>query len=734
MYNYAGIVINNESIQLDRFFTYRIPDKLKDSIKKGFRVKVPFGVSNKKVDGFVMELYEDIDDKIGRIKDIICFCENFPLLQDKDIFLIKLMKEKYICTYLECIKVFLPTGIIKGVKEKKQKVIYCIKPLDSKYHKEPYIRIYETVQTYNGILNKNQLSCRFEFSLSSINTLIKHGFLVCEEKKVERFSNREYPLYPSKTLNSEQNNALNSIIKGGKKKYLIHGVTGSGKTEIYMHLVSEMIRQDKDTIILVPEISLTPQIVERFKGRFGNNIAVFHSKLSDGERYDEWFRVCQGNVKVAIGARSAVFLPFNNLGLIIIDEEHEGSYKSDSNPKYNAREIAEMRCEIENSKLVLGSATPSVETYYRCKKGEIELITITHRADGAVFPEINIIDMREELCNNNRSIFSNSLYEGIKARLNKKEQIMLFLNRRGFSTFVSCRKCGYVFKCDKCDISLTYHNDEKALLCHYCGTKQSISRICPKCGSKYVKYFGIGTEKVEEEVKKYFPDCKTVRMDFDTTRKKDSYENIYRTFKNGKADILIGTQMIAKGLDFHNVTLVGIIAADMSLNLPDYRSGERTFQLITQVSGRAGRGQKKGEVIIQTYNPDNYTIKYSSSNDYINFFNHELGIRESMNYPPFSKILCINISSKNEDLLIKSIQSVGINLKNILKNSDKIEMLGPCPCEISKIKDLYRWQIILKGDFNYEFAYQIKKSIYELLKDVYNEIRVSMDINPNSLL
>jgi primosomal protein N' (replication factor Y) (superfamily II helicase) len=475
-------------------------------------------------------------------------------------------------------------------------------------------------------------------------------------------------------------------------------------------------------------------MVERFKGRFGSEISVFHSRLSQGERFDEWFRVKEGKVKVAIGARSAVFLPFDRLGMIIIDEEHEGSYKSESDPKYHAREIAELKIGLTGCKVVLGSATPSLESYYRATTGGMELFTLKNRADGAQMPEILTVDMREELKNNNRSIFSQELITGIEECLAKKEQVILFLNRRGFSTFVSCRSCGYVYKCESCDISLTYHHDSGLLTCHYCGKSQKLDKVCPSCGSKYIKYFGIGTERIESEARKQFPGARTLRMDFDTTRKKDSHENIYNKFKNQEADILIGTQMVAKGLDFKNVTLVGIIAADLSLNLPDFRSGERTFQLITQVSGRAGRGRKKGKVFVQTYNPDNYSIGYAVKADYEGFFKEEIKIRKLMDYPPFTDILSINMSSDQEELLIKCIQNIGIILKNILMNYDKIELLGPSPCMISKIKDSYRWQLLIKGKIEPEFAGYIRKTVYDLTKDVYNSIRVSIDINPTSLL
>lgn len=733
MYKYAGVIINSNSIQLDRLFTYEIPENLIEKIKIGNRVLVPFGLGNKKVDGFVIELYHDAEN-IKRMKKIYSIFNEFPLLTQENLILIEQMKEKYLSTYMECIKTIIPSTLFKGMKNKKEVLIFTGKLLEGKFDKEPYQSIYNIVRENNGKFTKTYLSKDFQVSLSSINTMLKHEFLIQQESIVNRYNDREYLSYEKKKLNEEQKNAVDKILNFHQKKFLIHGVTGSGKTEIYMSLVQKMIDQGKESIILVPEISLTPQMVERFKGRFGKDITVFHSKLSDGERLDEWLRVKEGKVKVAIGARSAIFLPFENLGLIVIDEEHEVSYKSDSDPKYNAREIGEIKTDLYNCKLVLGSATPSIETYYRCNNGEFELITLNNRADGASMPQVQIVDMREELINNNRSIFSKRLFEEIQNRLNKKEQIILFLNRRGFSTFVSCRKCGYVFKCNNCDISLTYHNFGDSLICHYCGSKQKVSKSCPKCGSNYVKYFGVGTERVQEEIKKYFPQAKTLRMDFDTTRKKNSYEYIYNTFKEGKADILIGTQMIAKGLDFHNVTLVGVIAADLSLNLPDFRASERTFQLITQVSGRAGRGKKEGTVIVQTYNPESYSIIAASNNNYLGFYNEEINLRNIMNYPPFSQIMLINMSSENENLLIKNIQNVGIILKDILKNNDKIDILGPCPCEISKIKNNYRWQIIIKGDMELELKKYIRDRIYETLKEVYNHIRVSMDVNPLSLI
>jgi len=733
VFKYAGVVINNESSEVDKIFTYKIPKNLMNLIRIGQRVKVPFGRGNKMVFGFIIELYETYESTYN-IKNIDSICDDFTVLREKDIELINLMRKKYICTYLDCIKLIIPTAINRGMKQKTSNKIFIKNRLTDKYNREPYSNIFFAVENNNGKYSKSELSKNFKLSLSSINTLIKHDFLSADKKIIDRYNQKKYKKYCEKKLNENQQFAVNKIINSNKNKFLIHGVTGSGKTEIYMNLVNIMMKQGKDSIVLVPEIALTPQTVERFKGRFGDKIAVFHSGLSDGERYDEWIRVKTNKVKIAVGARSAIFLPFSNLGMIIIDEEHETSYKSEITPKYTAVEVGIIKSNLENCKLVLGSATPSLETYYKCTNKEMEIITISKRADGAKFPKISIVDMKEELALNNKSMFSGLLLNEIHRTLSKGDQIILFLNRRGHSTFVSCRKCGYVFKCEHCDISLTYHSGINKLICHYCGNTKNLTSICPKCGSKYVKYFGVGTEKIEKEINKIFTGAKTLRMDYDTTRRKNAYEIIYNKFKAGEADILIGTQMVAKGLDFKNVTLVGVIAADLSLNLPDYRANERTFQLINQVSGRAGRGLKEGRVIIQTYNSESNAIIAAANNDYLGFYEEEIKIRKSMEYPPFSDIFLINISSKNEDLLIKSTQNISLLLKNIIKEYSNIKMLGPCPCVISKIKEMFRWQIILKGKINHEFAAYMKKFLYECIKNDYNDIRISVDINPISLL
>lgn len=728
---YAQIIINNDALDIDKPFTYEIPDDLKEDAKVGQWVRVPFGVRNSLVDGFILSIRKESIDNI-KIKKIKIIKQVEPILSEDNLKLIDFIRRNYLCKYIDVIRLLIPQGVLRGVRNKYKLVIGIGSKPTSKEVEERYGDIIEFVKNNNGKFNKSELINLYSFSQYKINKLIKEEYLGVEEEIVYRYNNKEYIEYREKKLTSEQFKVLEQIRKSNKKIFLLKGVTGSGKTEVYMNLVDEVISQGKSAIVLVPEISLTPQMIERFKGRFGKDIAVFHSKLSDGERYDEWYRVKERKAKLVIGARSALFLPFSNLGLIVIDEEHENTYKSDQNPKYSTKEVAEFLSKIKNCKVILGSATPSIETYYRSITGEIGLVELNNRIDNKPMPIMDIIDMREELNSGNISMFSRKLFVEMKEALYKKEQIILFLNRRGFSTFVSCRSCGYVFKCPKCDISMTYHRDGY-LRCHYCGYGQKQQKICPKCKSKYVKHFGTGTERVEQEVKKYFKDAKILRMDVDTTRKKNSYEEIYNSFKSGEADILIGTQMISKGLDFKNVTLVGILAADMSLNVPDYRASERTFQIITQVAGRAGRGDKEGRVVIQSYNPNHYSLIYAKNYNYEGFYNEEFTNRGLMYYPPFGKILLINISAKDESLLRKFIVSLKNNLHDISKKYFNIEMLGPVPCIIAKIKDNYRWQILFKGDLSLEFCEKVKDKLYQLNKNVYNEIKVTIDINPNSL-
>lgn len=592
-----------------------------------------------------------------------------------------------------------------------------------------------------------ELMTRTDSSLSTIKALERKGIIGIFEKEVYRTPiKKDIKPYEKLQLSLEQRYCVDTIlesINNGEKnnKFLIHGVTGSGKTEIYLQLVEEMIKRGKETIVLVPEIALTPQTIHRFVGRFGDNVALLHSKLSFGERFDQWRKIKEGKVKIVVGARSAIFAPFTNLGLIIIDEEHESTYKSSMNPKYDTIEVAEKRCEQLGAFLVQGSATPSIESYYRSRKGDTKLLNLKKRVKDKKLPEVKIVDMREELKLGNKSIFSKELYEAIDENLKMGKQTILFLNRRGYSTFVSCRQCGYVVKCSECSISMTYHLGDNKLKCHYCGLAINPPKICPVCRSKYIKYFGIGTEKVEEFTRKFFPKAVVKRMDMDTTSRKGSHESILNKMKDEKIDILIGTQMVAKGLDFKNVTLVGIIAADTSLNLPDFRSSERTFQLITQVAGRAGRGDLEGKVVVQTYNPDHYSIQYAKDHDYLAFYNKEILLRKEFNYPPFVNLISIviygednmhvgMITRKIYNLLIENIEDSG--LKDL-----KDSIVGPFPAPLEKIKKNYRYQIIIKSKD--EYMEQLKQVIEWVCILNRNKIdltgvKFNIDINPNSIL
>lgn len=729
---YAEVIINSEALEIDRPFTYKVPEEFNNEIKIGQIVKVPFGKGNKTSEGFILNLKNDDNIKF-KTKNIAAILVKDPVIDEDDINLIEFLREKTLCKYIDAFRLLIPVGIMKGAKAKKKKVI-VLKNEDLSNIKNPdgYKKIVEFFKANSGKYTKSELINDHSISQYKLNKLIENEVLSIEEESVFRYNDRVYNKDSAKTLTIEQENIIREYINSDDTMFLLKGVTGSGKTEVYMKLVERVLLEGKSAIILVPEIALTPQMIERFKGRFGVNVALFHSKLSDGERFDEWFRVKEGKAKVIVGARSAIFLPAKNLGLIIIDEEHENTYKSEQNPKYQTKEVAEYLSELKGCKVILGSATPSIETYYRALTGEMKLLELNSRIDNKPMPPMKVIDMRNELKGGNKSLFSRELFIAIQERLKRKEQIILFLNRRGFSTFVSCRSCGYVFKCDECDISMTYHKNG-LLICHYCGKTKREARECPKCHSKYVKFFGAGTQRVEEEVKKYFNNAGILRMDVDTTRDKHSYERIYNTFKNGEADILIGTQMVSKGLDFKNVTLVGILAADMSINIPDYRAAERTFQIITQVAGRAGRGDKQGEVLIQTYTPQHYSLQYAVNYDYEGFYEKEFTVRAMMKYPPFGKLLLINGTSKKEELLKNFMHKITMMIKPLVENCLDIEILGPIPCMISKVKENYRWQIVIKGEFDSYFSKNIKEILYDENKNVYNDIRISMDINPNNL-
>ncbi len=668
----------------------------------------------------IIEYIEKNDDKVD-IEQLKSFFNHINI----NLYL-KKMKDKGIISIKQIIQ--------KDVYLKKEKYIFLNDEIHIELpnHAKKQIEALKIIQGNSGIGYKD-IKAKYNVEYSTINTLAKKGCINIVEREEYRELNSGASYTNKHILTEVQKEALNKIFDycDQNKPVLLHGVTGSGKTEVYFEIIDKYLNLAKEAIILVPEISLTPQTIGRFKNRFGDNIAVLHSGLSQGERSDEWKKIKRGIAKIAIGARSAVFAPFHNLGVIIIDEEHENTYKSEISPKYLTREVAQKRCEIENAKLILGTATPSVETYYKAQTGEFGLVEMLERVNGKQMPKVIITDMREELKNGNKTIFSEKLMNAILDTLKSGDQMILFLNRRGYSTFVSCRECGIVMKCPRCNISLTYHMSENRLTCHYCGYNIENPKNCPKCSSKNIKYFGVGTQKVEKEFQKKFNIFNTVRMDADTTTRKNSHEALLEKIRTKQSKVLIGTQMISKGLDFPDVILVGIIAADTSLNLPDFRSAEKTFQTIAQVAGRSGRGEKAGIVIVQTYSPEHYSIKYAQVHDYKGFYEEEIKVRKQLEYPPFTLITNIIISGEDENLVIRKATELSILIDHEIHGSG-IEKLGPVSAPIARIKNKYRWQIILKGKDEEKIKETIKKLIYS---DSMNEnINMNIDMNPINML
>ena len=658
------------------------------------------------------------------------------------------MARKYFCNISDCIKLMLPPGtqskdISNRVKEKTGNFVFLNKPKDEieilienrKIKSDKHIKVLRFLEKNDGIYISD-LEQITEVNRSVFKTIEKNGYIKLVEKQIERnpFINKNIERDIPKKLTEEQQKCfegINFCIQNEEfSKNLIYGITGSGKTEIYLQLIQKVLEKGKEAIVLVPEISLTPQMVDRFLARFGDIVAVLHSKLSAGERFDEWQKISNGEKKIIIGARSAIFGPVKKIGIIIIDEEHDMSYKADSTPRYNAKDLAKYLAEKNNCPLVLGSATPDMITMHQAKQNEIILYTLKNRANNARIPKVEIVDMRNELAIGNRSMISFKLQEEINKNLENKKQTILFLNRRGYSTFIMCRECGYVAKCKNCNISLTYHMNVNKLKCHYCGYEADVINECPECRSKKIKYFGTGTQKLENEVHKLFPNANTIRMDLDTVTKKNSHEEILNKFKKENIDILLGTQMIVKGHHFPKVTLVGVITADASLNLEDYRAVERTFQTLVQVSGRAGR-EENGNVIIQTYNPDHYAIIDSQKQDYDLFYNQEISLRKMLNYPPFCDIILINFSGKKVDE-VKKISNL-VYKKLISVQNGNINVYKPVPSPVDKIQNNYRWRIIIKCKVTSKILdiinYAIKDDIIKKSKDT----KVIVDINPNTM-
>ena len=740
----AEVIINSTAKKLNRTFDYKIPKQLEDYIIIGSKVLVPFANFKTPEEAYVVGIKDKSEFKV---KEIIKIEDN---LTDKQIELAKWMAKEYYCNVSDCIKLMLTPGTRNKnrenrISEKKINLVYPKKEIEElefdietgNIKTEKQKRVLKFIIDNPGCM-VSEIEMFTDCTRGVVNTLVKNGYLEIIEKKIDRdpLINKEIKKTQKLTLTNEQKKAFDKIIESIKvfKEFLLFGVTGSGKTEIYLQLIEKVISDSKTAIMLVPEISLTPQIINRFIARFGKEeIAVLHSKLSVGERHDEWNRIKDGKAKIVIGARSAIFAPLKNLGIIIIDEEHDSSYKSETTPKYQAKEVAKKIAKEENCPLILGSATPEISTYYKSEIGEIERLELTKRANKSSLPKIKIIDLKQELANGNRSMLSNELYQSIEENIKNKEQTILFLNRRGFSTFIMCRECGYTAKCKNCNISLTYHKYDGKLKCHYCGYEEPLITTCPECNSNKIRYFGTGTQKLEQEIKKQFPEIKTIRMDVDTVTKKNSHEKILESFKNENIDILIGTQMVVKGHHFPNVTLVGAVAADSSLNIDDYRANERTFQTLTQVAGRAGRGEKEGKVIIQTYNPENFSIQCAQKQDYQKFYETEKALRQQLKYPPFCDIIVISFSSINDVKMIKLANRVYKYLKE-KKELEKFNVLRPMPSPIDKIQNKYRWRIIIKGTMNKEANNVLNSCLNKIYKMNQKDIRVTIDINPNNMV
>ena len=720
-------LVELEHVFIDKTFTYKINKEQLPLLKVGMRVVVPFGKQT--LEGFVLKIYENKDVSLeNKLKEIISIVDTYPILNEELLTLGKYISKTTLCSLMTSYQAMLP----KALKAKKKVnmtpkydtyicINYGMYNNDIKFNasQEKILELLkENKKVKKEVLNK--------ISVSSVNTLLKKNILLEEKEENYRHNliNEEKIKF---NLNEEQQKVYKEIFNSinTNETFLLYGVTGSGKTNVYMKVIEDVIKNNKTAILLVPEISLTPQIIKRFTSYF-SNIAVLHSGLSDGEKYDEWRKINEGKVNIVIGARSAIFAPLKNIGVIIIDEEHSQTYKQENNPRYNAIDIAKERCKYHNCPLILGSATPSLESFARAKKNVYKLLELKNRYNNNTMPKVEIIDMNKEF-KKVSGYFSNTLIDQIKETLERKEQVILFLNRRGYSSFLTCSSCGYVEKCPNCDISLTYHKSSNMLRCHYCGYATKRKKLCPKCQEEF-KDYGIGTEKVEEELKSLIKDAKIIRMDVDTTTTKNAHAKIINSFLEEKYNILVGTQMIAKGLDFPNVTLVGVLNADIGLNFPDFRSSETTFSLLNQVLGRSGRGNKEGKVLIQTFNPKHYAIAYTKNHDYLGFYNEEMKIRKILKYPPYYYICSIKIISKDYNLASKSSYDVVNYLKQNIKNEI---ILGPSVCNVFKLNNNYRFQIIIK----YKDVNNILEYLTNIEHHYFNkkDIKVEIDFNPLKL-
>ena len=737
---FADIIIDIKHEKLDKIFQYRIPDRLENELKAGMEVIVPFGKGNRPVKGYVTGITDSCSYDLSKVKEITDISRDSVEIEAKLIALAAWMKENYGGTMIQALKTVLPIKQKENARVKKYLRLLLEKDagkekLDFYLEKNQKARARLLAALLDQPVLEYDLAVKkLHITLPVIRALEEQGVLVMESEQVYRNpvrgGSREAPEI---TFTPEQQAAVSRFEQdyreGRRNTYLLYGVTGSGKTEVYMEMIRQVVQMGKQAIVLIPEIALTYQTVMRFYRYFGQRVSIMNSRLSAGERYDQMMRAKAGEVDVMIGPRSALFTPFPDLGLIVIDEEHEPTYKSEQVPRYHARETAVKRAELEGAGVVLGSATPSLEAMYRARKGEYVLLTMKNRSRMQSMAQVHIADLRAELKEGNRSILSRRLQELMEERLEKKEQIMLFLNRRGYSGFVSCRECGQVVKCPHCNVSLSVHRGGK-MVCHYCGYEQPKVTRCPECGSPYIGEFRAGTQQIEDLVKKRFPEAKILRMDMDTTRQKDAHEKILEAFANEEADILVGTQMIVKGHDFPNVTLVGVLAADMSLYTDDYRSGERTFQLLTQAAGRAGRGERPGDVVIQTYDPGHYAIEAAAAQDYEMFYEQETAYREMMGYPPAENLTAVHVSCEDEKLLEKGCHYLKEYILRI-KGNVPVQVIGPASPGIDKIRDVYRRVIYLKSP-RYDTLVKIKDLMekYIEINSGFDKMRIQFDFNP----
>ncbi len=741
---FADVIVDISVKSLDRPFQYIVPEEMIDDAVIGAMVIIPFGSGNRELKGYIIGLSGEAKFDVERTKAIKEIVKQGVVAESHLLSLAYWIKENYGSTMNDAIKAVLP--VRREIKKKVSKTVY---PCQTRSELEQTMREFAKkhnqarVRVLQALLNQEDFEQGVSYERlkqeAGTTMAVLHGLeekeivSVTEERQYRNPVMRAGERDQQPVLNDQQRRIVDTVTgdyrQGIRKTYLIHGVTGSGKTEVYMGIIEKVIAEHKQVIVLIPEIALTFQTVSRFYRRFGERVSVMHSRLSQGEKFDQFERAKAGKIDIMIGPRSALFTPFEHLGLIVMDEEHETSYQSEMPPKYHAREVAVHRASMVGASVILGSATPSLESYYRAQKGRYTLFTLTKRAGGASLPKVWVTDLREELERKNRSIFGGKLMELMQDRLAKKEQIILFLNRRGYAGSVSCRKCGEVIKCPHCSVSMTAHmryGRLEHLVCHYCGYQATMPALCPKCRSRYIGTFGIGTQKVEQLVRERFPQARVLRMDADTTTGKEGHEKILRDFAAGSADILIGTQMIVKGHDFPNVTLVGILAADLSLNVGDFRAAERTYQLLAQAAGRAGRGEKPGDVVLQTYQPEHYSIVSAAKQDYLGFYEQELIQRQILHYPPVSNILGVLVLSEQRG----HAQELADRLAEQMRRYEQVVILGPAPASLSKAKDVYRYVIYAKCA-DYRILRQIKNGLEQYMKaqETYRDCRLQFDFN-----